>query len=192
MLLNCYDLRDFACLHFFRLQQMCSCHEGDDTSGDTSTSIYAAYQTYSWSYFFFSEQLGLGFSFCHLSCVVKGFGSVMFVLVYTLGMKLISLPSCVATAITSTLCAVVLSRSAAAAIPDLGRLIATQTVMSLLASAYFITKWWLARRDLLNDDSPSHALLNAVLLAFDDGKAMVQLSPAILLIVAISGELSFA
>jgi hypothetical protein len=170
---------------------MCSCHDDDDTSGDTPISVYTAYQAYSWSYFFFSDQLGLGFSFCHLSCVAKGFGRVMFVLVYTLGMKLISLPSCVATAITSTLGAVVISRSAVAAIPDLGRLIATQTVMSLLASAYFTTKWFLARRDLLNDDSPSHALLNEVLLAFDDGRAMVRLSPAILLIVAILGELRF-
>jgi hypothetical protein len=106
-------------------------------------------------------------------------------------MKLISLPSCVATAITSTLGAVVLSRSAAAVIPDLGRLIATQTVISLLASAYFTSKWWMARRDLLNDDSPSHALLNEVLLAFNDGRAVVRLSPAILVILAVLGEVSF-
>jgi hypothetical protein len=114
----------------------------------------------------------------------------MFVLVYSLGMKLIGLPSCVATAITSTLGAVALSRSASAAMPDLGRLIATQTVMSLLACAFFATKWWLTRRNMRNDDNPSHASLNEVLLAFDDGRAMVRLSPAILVLVAILGELS--
>jgi hypothetical protein len=170
---------------------MCSCHDDDDTSRDTSSSVYAAYQTYSWTYFFFSDQLRLGFSFCHLSCAAKGFSTVIFFLAYSLGMKLIGLPSCVATVITSTLGAVVLFRSAAAAIPDIGRLIVTQTVMSLLASAYFATKWWLARRDLLKGDNPSHTSLNEVLLAFDDGRAMVRLSPAILVIVAILGELRF-
>jgi hypothetical protein len=110
---------------------------------------------------------------------------------YSLVVKLIGLPSFVTSIITSTFGAVVLSRSAAAVIPDLGRLIATQSAMSLLASAYFTTKWWLARRNLLKDGSPSHTSLNDVLLAFDDGRAMVRLSPAILVIVAISGELTF-
>jgi hypothetical protein len=169
---------------------MCSCHD-DDTSGDASSSVYAAYQTYSWSYIFFSEQLSLGFSFCHLSCVAKGLSGAIFFLIYSLGMKLIGLPSFVTSIFTSTFGAVVLFRSAAAAIPDFGRLIATQSAMSLLASAYFTAKWWLARRNLLKDDNASHASLNEVLLAFDDGRAMVRLSPAILVIVAILGELTF-
>jgi hypothetical protein len=170
---------------------MCSCHEDDDSSGDASSSVYAAYKTHSWSYIFFSEQLSLGFSFCHLSCVAKGLSGVIFFLVYSIVVKLVGLPSFVTTVITSTIGAVVLSRSAVAAITDLGRLIATQTVMSLLASAYFTTKWWLARRDLLKDDIQSNASLNEVLLAFDDGRAMVRLSPAILVIVAVLGELTF-
>jgi hypothetical protein len=170
---------------------MCSCHDDDDTSGDTSSSVYAVYQTYSWSYIFFSEQLSLGFSFCHLSCVAKCLSGVIFFLIYSLVVKLIGLPSFVVSIITSTIGAVVLSRSAAAAIPDLGRLIATQTVMSLVASTYFTTKWWLARHDLLNDDNRSNASLNEVLLAFDDGRAIVRLSPAILVTVAILGELTF-
>jgi hypothetical protein len=123
--------------------------------------------------------------------VAKGLSGVIFFLVYSLGMKLIGLPSFVTSIITSTFGAVVLSRSAAAAIPDLGRLIATQSAMSLLASTYFTAKWWLARRNLLKDDNASHASLNEVLLAFDDGRAMVRLSPAILVIVAILGKLTF-
>jgi hypothetical protein len=63
--------------------------------------------------------------------------------------------------------------------------------MSLLASAYFTTKWWSARRDLRNDGNPSNASINEILLAFDDARAVVRLSPAILVIVAILGELSF-
>jgi hypothetical protein len=169
---------------------MCSCH-ADDTGVDVSSTVYAAYQTYSWPYIFFSEQLSLGFSFCHLSCVAKGLSVVIFFLIYSLSMKLIGLPSYVTSIITSTFGAVVLFRSVAAAIPDLGRLIATQSAMSLLASAYFTTKWWLARRNLLKDDNASHASLNEVLLAFDDGRAMVRLSPAILVIVSILGELTF-
>jgi hypothetical protein len=98
------------------------------------------------------------------------------------------IPPFVPTAITSALGAVFVLRNGTTFVPDLVRLVATQTAMSVMASGYFFYKFNIARRDLRKMGNPTSVSLNMILFEFDDANTMVKMSPAVLLLVAILGK----
>ena len=142
------------------------------------------------SYLFVSEGSGWSFAFCHLLCMAKTLSGIVCVLTFCLGLRWIGCPLFVTTFIISSLGGIAVTRNIAIAIPDINRLIAVQAIVSCSAFAYVAAKFYSVRRNLLlSQGNPQSALLNKVLLWFDDANIAIQLSPIVLVAVAVLRQL---